>query len=248
MDLEANPCTILADALGVTPGAVVTDRHGWHLSVVPDGWLKGLPEHQIYDAATVDAHGGTPLYRIYGTGEVCAFDKPVGKGRVIAFLTQITAGFALLDRLFAQIGYAPALQNDYVHHGVVVLPTRSPSGRMLHVLNVDDVDKTFLLSEHGKPLFEGRPVSLPRKEGLMLPYGIKVGPFRIAYATLEAIRVEADAVTFRGLPGDHAVRLFATRPITATHGANIADAALGERIVTVRLTNFDPTFTIAVRS
>jgi len=218
-DLDDRPCTILSDALGIRPTGLVHEWERPYLSVVPEGWLAGFPEHQTHVAQTVEPDGGVPLYRLYGTGEVCAFEKSVGAGRIVAFLTALPANLDLVDALFARFGYAPSLRDDYPYHGIVAMKTADTNAAALHLVNVDNVDKTFHLYEDGKPLFGGAPVHLPGRDGLILPCGADAGPFRIVWSTLEIAAVSGTSVTFRAVPGDHVVRLVSARPVRTSAGA-----------------------------
>ncbi|WP_348759558.1 hypothetical protein [Candidatus Methylocalor cossyra] len=64
--------------------------------------------------------------------------------------------------------------------------TATPTGeRFLHLLNLDGFPKTLRLFEHGRPLLDGRPLTLQARDGVMLPLGVRFQEFTVVQGTAE---------------------------------------------------------------
>lgn len=129
-------------------------------------------------------------------------------------ITDIPLDLEFVRDGFARLGAVPALAHGCPEGGIVLTSTVSPgNARLLHLLNLDGFAKTLHPTEHGRPLFGGRPLALRPKEAVMLPLGVRVGPVRIVYATAEVAAVAADAVTFRLTQPEDVIVLETDRPL-----------------------------------
>lgn len=199
-DMEMNPCTILADALGVKPRSV---KKGWqpryYLAVQPTGPLAAHHEHQPGFAQEFDLKSGTPLMKVVDGGRTCAAEIPLGKGKAVLFATNYRVNMEFWKELFARLELTPAITNDYWDYGIFASTSKMPGAdeRFLHLMNLDNVEKTFSMAEHGRKLFEGRPLQMRGKESLMIPLKVRVGRAEILWATCEVMEILPSALRFR---------------------------------------------------
>ncbi|MBV9789468.1 MAG: beta-galactosidase [Chloroflexi bacterium] len=197
-DMEARPCTILSDALGLTPvGSRQASPH-YFLSLVAEGWAAPRPEVRTHYAQGFVASRGEVLLRVYDTGEACGFDIPLGSGRAILLTTAYRCDIALFRSALERLGATAALRHDSPHYGIFMTSTASEDGaRFLHLLNLDGFAKTIHLTEHGQPLLDGRALTLESRAGIMLPLNLRCGDTRIVYSTAEIAEIGSDAISFR---------------------------------------------------
>lgn len=216
-DMEGKPCTVLADALGVKPLGVLRDSGHFYLSIVSEGWAAPRPEMRAWMAQTFDCGGQTPIMRIYGSGEVCAFDAQVGAGRAIVFGSSYRCDIELFRTALEILGAKAGLTHDCKHHGIFMTSTASEEGeRFIHLLNLDGLDKELHIQQDGHVLFDGRKLLLPSKDGVMLPLNVAFGDVKIVYSTAEIARVENGRLEFRLTQPEDVIVLETAREIIAS--------------------------------
>jgi beta-galactosidase len=216
-DLEARPCTILTDALGITTGPLVRGTHRHYPSVTaPTGlaaetrvrWL-----HHLHTAA------GTPVLTDVATGTPCGVEVRHGDGRAIVLAAGLAAEPALFRAAAEHLGATPGLTHDQTLPGLIATTTADPAdpaaGRLLHLLNVRPGHTcTPRLWLHGEPLFDGHRPHLPPRTGLILPLGLRLPFTTITWSTAEITAVGERSVTFTATAAGQAIRLHATGPVT----------------------------------
>ncbi|GGE03852.1 glycoside hydrolase [Marinithermofilum abyssi] len=214
-DMEGNPCTILAGALGVRPTGNRSAGEHYYLSLCAEGWAVPRPEVRTHFAQVFEAGEGVePILRVYGTGEVCGFDVPVGKGRAIVIAAAYDCDIPLFRSALEKLGVRAALGHDCPYHGIFMTSTASAEGeRFLHLLNLDGFDKEFTVTENGSPLLEGRKILLQAKDGVMLPIGVTFGEVRIDWSTAEIMGLEGDGIHFRLTQPEDVIALRTAREI-----------------------------------
>jgi beta-galactosidase len=201
-DMLGEPCTILIDALGLTPAGVRWADHRYFLSVNADGWAAPRPELRAGFAQTFKPLPEGTIFRVYGTDEACGFDIRVGKGRVIVVTAEIPTDLDFFRKAFAELGAEPGLTHDHPMNGIFLSSVMTPDGdRFIHALNFDGVDKAIHVLDGGEALFEGRAIMLRRRDGVMLPINLNLGEARIAWSTAEIVELRPDGITVR-LTGD----------------------------------------------
>ncbi len=233
-DMTGEPCTILMDALGLDHIGLRWADHRYFLSVNADGWAAPRPELRAGFAQTFTPLEQGTLFRVYGADEACAFDIPVGNGRAIVVSAEIPADLDFFGKALAQLGATPGLTHDHPMNGIFMTSATSSSGaRFIHALNLDGVDKSLTISENGEPLFDGRVVTLPRRDGVMLPLDLPLDDVHVAWSTAEIVALEPGRIDVR-LTGDQdAVCLVTDRHIAASPTYNLA-AENGRTLVTSR--------------
>lgn len=213
-DMEARPCTILSDALGLTPvGSRQASAH-YFLSLVAEGWAAPRPEVRTHYVQGFTASRGEVLLRVYDTGEACGFDIPLGAGRAILLTTAYRCDIPLFRSALERLGATAALRHDSPHYGIFMTSTASEDGaRFLHLLNLDGFSKTIHLTEHDQPLLDGRALTLERRAGMMLPLNVRCGDVHIVYSTAEIAAIGPDAISFRLTQSEDVIAIETTREI-----------------------------------
>ncbi|MBA2469406.1 MAG: beta-galactosidase [Chloroflexia bacterium] len=216
-DMTGEPCTILMDALGLHHVGLRWADHRYFLSVNADGWAAPRPELRARFAQTFAPLDEGTLFRVYGTDEACAFDIPVGDGRAIVVSAEIPADLDYFRKAFARLGVEPGLTHDHPLNGIFLSSAATPDGaRFVHALNLDGIDKAVHLFDEGEPLFEGRPVMLRRRDGVMLPVDLDLGDVRVAWSTAEIVEVRPDGIMVRLTGDSDALSLVTKRTVVAS--------------------------------
>ncbi|MFL5734311.1 MAG: beta-galactosidase [Chloroflexia bacterium] len=202
-DMEGNPCTLLAEALGLRPAGSRQASAFYYLSLRADGWAAPHAEVRTHFAQVFEQPGaGEVILRVVGTDEACGFDIRAGKGRAIVVATTFPSDVPLFRAMLERLGATASLRHDDHTHGIFMTTAASKEGeRFLHLLNLDGLAKQVRITDAGTPLFDGRPVALGSREALMLPLNVSFNDIKIIYSTAEIARVEPTAITFR-LAGD----------------------------------------------
>ena len=213
-DMEGHPCPILAEALGLQPVGSREASSFYYLSLAAAGWIAPHAEVRTHYAQGWEPARGDVLLRVVGTGEACGFDIPVGHGRAIVFTASYPCDIALFRTVLEKLGARAALSHDCAADGIFLTTVASPAGeRFLHILNLDNFDKTIHLAEHGQALLAGRALLLRNREGLLLPLGVAFGAVRIVYSTAEITGVAENALEFRLTQPEDTIAVETDRPI-----------------------------------
>jgi len=213
-DMEGKDCTILADALGVRPIGFREGGSRYYLSLYADGWAAPRPEVRSHFAQVFDHGEAQALMRVYGTDEVCAFEKKVGGGRAVVFAAAYRCDIALFRESLERLGAKASLVHDCPHHGVFMTSTASDGGeRFLHMLNLDGFDKPLHVTDRGTTLFEGRTFVLPAKDGVMLPLNVTFHGVTVLWSTAEIARVAEQELEFRLTQSEDAIALQTARTV-----------------------------------
>lgn len=199
-DVDGSECTLLAEALGLTPGALVEGTGEYFPSVRADAWAPASAEVRVgvlqplratadgVFARAASGQGGV-LVRGVASGEGGVFAREVGTGEAVGVEVRAGAGHAIVltcdypahldfwTALLARLGVNPRHTHDAPGPGIVVTSTVDDAGqRLLHVLNVSPVDQSFTINRNGVPLFDGTRLTLPARSGQILPLVLKPGP------------------------------------------------------------------------
>lgn len=191
-DMEGNPCTVLIEALGLTPAGTRRAESSYYLSVTPAGWAAPRPEVRAEFAQLFEPSRGEVIMRVADTGEACGFDLPVGRGRAIVLSASYTSDVPFFKTALERLGAPAALSHDCPDFGIFMTSSASRDGeRFLHLLNLDAFSKELHLTENGEALLDGRILALAPREGLMLPLNVSFGDVCVVYSTAEIMnRIE----------------------------------------------------------
>lgn len=215
-DMEGNPCTILADTLGVKEIGVLKESQFYYQSVYVDekSWAAPRPEVRSGYAQVFDIGNAEPIMRVYGTDEVCSFDTKAGSGRAIVFAHPYRCDIDLIKTSLEKLGAPLSLCHNYKNHGIFMTSTANDAGeRFIHILNLDGFDKEFYVYDKGEKLFNGRKLLLQNKDGVMLPINVTYNNVTIVYATAEIMDVKENSIEFRLTQKQDVIALNTTRQV-----------------------------------
>jgi beta-galactosidase len=173
-DQENRRCTVLANALGLSPAELVRGTNRFYPSLVGQGVASWMPETRVGWFERLESATAEPLFTDVD-GRTCAVTADVGAGLAVVATTDLPSHPALFTAMLRWLGSTPGLRLRTSVPGVVVTTGASPRGeRMLHVLNptghpatvqVDVGDPTGLLDQ---------PLVLPARTGRMLGLGLEL--------------------------------------------------------------------------
>lgn len=197
LDLDGTACTVLVDALGVTPGEVVRDTGHYFPSVLAHGWAAPWPETRVgWRQALTASRGDVVLTDVYGTP--CGVDVPVGRGRVVLFAAELPSSADLFGRAVATLGARPGVTTRTPWPGVMTTTSSCADGqRALHLVNISGAGMPVGVTVDGHELFGGRALRVPPRSGWVLPLGLDVAGVRVTGGTGEVAGVAERAITFR---------------------------------------------------
>ena len=213
-DMEGNECIVLGDALGVKVVGEKRDSSEYYLSLNAINWAAPRPETRTHFVQVLESETATPLLKVYGTDEVCAFDARVGNGRAVIIAAAYPCDLPFYKSVFEQLGATAKLTHDCDEHGIFSTSTANEDGeRFIHLINLDGFDKTLKIYSEGEALFGGRDLLLQSKEGAMLPVNLKLDIGTIVYSTAEIIKVEEGSIEFHLTQVEDVIALKTSREI-----------------------------------
>lgn len=214
-DMEGNPCTILADALEITALGSLSDQMRYSLSVYADGWAAPRPEVRTHHAQLFKLGRGESLFRVYGSNEVCGFEASYGSGKAIVLAMAYRCDIQLFRTALERLGVTPGLTHDNPYHGIFMTSTSNQQReRFIHILNLDGFEKEFIVTDSGRPLFEGGKITLGSRDGVMLPLDMQLrNGIRVVYSTAELKSVEDHSLTFRLTQAEDRIKLKTDREL-----------------------------------
>jgi len=246
-DMEGQPCTVLADVLGLRFLQEHREAHQYYPSVLTEGWAAPRPEVRTHFAQTFESgEQAETIFRLYGNGQACGFDIPVAQGRAIVLTARYRTDIALFRTALEQLGAVPGLTHDYPHHGIFMTSVKSDAGeRFIHLLNLDGLDKTFHVRDKGQPLFNGHEFMLGSKDGVMLPVNVTVNDVNIVCSTAEIMEVGSDRIVFRLTQAQDWIDLDTSRRIAASDEYRIEEiGGTRRRIVSGKHAKVDDHLTV----
>ncbi|MEV6283312.1 beta-galactosidase [Kribbella sp. NPDC051770] len=165
---DGTPCTVLADALGLTPGELVNGTPHYFPSVRAAGAPAEVRVGVLQPLSPTSTH--QPFATDVATGSVVGTEVRPGGGRAIVLTCDYPAHLPFWTTLLATLGATPRHTHNATTPGIVLTSTVTPDGtRLLHALNVSPVDQSLVISHRSTPLFNGAEVALPARSGAILP-------------------------------------------------------------------------------
>ena len=233
-DLEGNPCTILAEALGLTYVKNLKDGFENYLSLTAHHWAAPRPEMRVHHAQIFTPTKGEQIFTVYGTDESCGFDIPVEKGRIIALTMSYRCDIDLFKKALMNLGTAPQLTHNEEEHGIFMTSTITPTTaeRFIHILNLDGFEKTFNIFDKEQPLMEGQTITLSPRGGLMLPTNVQLETATIHYATAEIINDNEQSITFKLTQEKDVIKLSTKKSIRTDDAYEIILQNCGTYVIT----------------
>jgi beta-galactosidase len=226
-DFYGKPCNILSHALGLKLKSV---QHWGFASY--DRWdsINFIAMH-VYDHQE-------GFFESTLTKETAAFIKPIGKGQVLMI-------GILMDheRLFKADLWASLLSKlDVVSKfdtddRVYLSERRSEKSVYLSALNLDEIRKTLTITRLGKLLFDGHPLILQSRQGVILPLDLELANGVILeYSTAELCENSGNHLRFTVTAKDSWIKF---RNVTALSVSHPHELIKTEHTITVHLTQQD---------
>ncbi|GAA1534987.1 beta-galactosidase [Kribbella lupini] len=168
---DGTPCTVLADALSLSPGALANGSPHYFPSVRAEPWTTATAEVRVGVLQPLNPRGAVEVFASdVSTKSPVGVEVHAGDGRALVLTCDYPAHLPFWTTLLARLGAAPRHTHTATSPGIVLTSTTTPAGtRLLHALNVSPIDQSVVISQHGTPLFEGAAVDLPARSGRILP-------------------------------------------------------------------------------
>ena len=200
-DLEGRPCTILAEALGVTGADRRSAGRQYFPSAVASGWAAPWPETRVGWFQALEHERGDAVLREVD-GAVCGVDVEVGAGRAILLAAELPSDVDLFGRALRRLGASPGLELVAEVPGAFATTTATSGGeRLLHLANITGHHNTVRLTLDGRPLGDG-DLRLPPRTGAFLALGLDTSLGRIEWANAELVEIGEDRLAFGPPLGD----------------------------------------------
>lgn len=181
------PCTILADALGI---------HHIHTDLPFVASQVNAFHHQGIPVSFLERYAGDfdEIFATDDNGETVGFIKTIGKGKAILFGAAITANTLDDIDILHQIALkmdSPSLFNLSTWADVRL--SRGEKGNFLFISNYQDDPLETTIEYNGEMLFGGNSISLPARQGAILPLDWQLNPdVTLHYLTSEIIEITND--------------------------------------------------------
>jgi beta-galactosidase len=189
-DSEDTPCTILKDALGIQqinsdPPFVQNHINAFQYEDVPATFVES------YTGQFDDVFATRP------NGDAVGFVKTLGQGKVILFGAAITANtlddLDILHQMALRLDCQPLFK---LSAWVDVRLSGGENGRFLFLNNYQDDPVETTIEYQKESLFDGRPVHIPARQGLILPLEWQLNDnILIHYTTAEITEITEDDAT-----------------------------------------------------
>jgi beta-galactosidase len=186
-DATGEPCTRLADALGLWVSGEVTDRvvedgreQLWFPTVrATDALAPGRPDVRVSAAQTFATQGETDavvLVREVTGGEPCALEVAAGEGRAVVLGCDYPADLPLYAALLDRLGVRPRWRTDAADPGLVIAALADPDdgAELVHLLNVAPYPVTFTLWRDDR-VVTAEPLTVAARGAELLRFPVSIG-------------------------------------------------------------------------
>ncbi|QMS85071.1 beta-galactosidase [Candidatus Xianfuyuplasma coldseepsis] len=175
-DLRERPCTILADAIGVTKLNSAYQR----VHILEEDSVN-CHVAEVYDVqegyATLDQDHS----------QVTGFVQSVGKGQINLFGMAIKSDWDYIDDITKDVLElsninAPFETDEWIN----IVIRESAQGRFYFIHNFEEFEKTTTIRQNGVGIFDNHVFTIPFRKGLILPENWTIAKdFTITYSTCE---------------------------------------------------------------
>lgn len=175
-DFDGNLCDIVAKGLELREINFEREESGKYITIQNAGYFTDYADHHSWWVQTYKLpKTAVAVLSKYPTGECCGFYSCIGKGKVIAITCQTPANIEIFSGLLNKMGIFPGFSNDDFDRGTISIVTETYNlSRLIHIINLDDKNKTIHLAEKDKKLFDGEDIKISEKSGLLLPLDLKI--------------------------------------------------------------------------
>lgn len=224
-DLSGRPCDVLANVLGTS---VQDERYGFQrvtIGGIDSVFCRQYSVLELPDDAEITA------FTEAGAHEPLGFTRAIGRGQVLVLGAALTHEYQyqidVIRKLASYVGIEPVLRlsND----NLVATERLSDQGKLISVINVDDVAHETYVTRYGTDVFDGQSVCVAPRTGKLLPVDWELAHgVKLKYSTVEVTGLEATESGVRlrvSIPArDAAVLAFATEAKLQVHSDEMLDA------------------------
>ncbi|MBE3554971.1 MAG: beta-galactosidase, partial [Thermicanus sp.] len=196
MDMTGKPCRKIADWLGVEE----VQRHQDPFAEIDGIESVHVSYMEVYTGKDLIGFA-SPESEHEPSRNVSAFEKEMGKGKVILFgmgleLDQTYKEEVVL-KLARRMGIMTASRKtDYLDISFRRIPNSETA--FLFIQNFDEYAKEMVYDHFGQPLFDGLPIRIEARSGLILPLHLKVnGETEVIYSTCELVGRHRGEIEFK---------------------------------------------------
>jgi len=226
-DYYGSPCTILSEALGLTLSSV---EH-WGFASYDSYDSINFSELHIYEH-------DKGFFESHKTKATAGFLKTVGKGKVLMLGILMDHERLFKADIWASLVSKLDIRSKFVADDrVTLIERRSEKTVYLSALNLDEIRKTLSIQRNGKPLFEGHPLILQARQGLLLPLNKHIDHGVILdYSTAELINSGPAELGFSVTAKDAWIRF---SQVSSLHVSHPHELFQDGHAITVHLHNQD---------
>ncbi|WP_226536116.1 beta-galactosidase [Fictibacillus halophilus] len=180
------PCTILKDYIGVTVKG--HKSHGF----AKIGEMDNIPvqRQELYDIES-----GAFAWAEDDDQSVIAFEKPLGKGKLVMFGIGMDHNFYYQNDTIVHLARRAGIESRFQLEEEldITVRTHPETGSFIFIQNFDEFKKKTTIHYKGEPLFAGKELVIPQRMGLMLPVDVPLtDDLTISYGTGEIYNTEHD--------------------------------------------------------
>jgi beta-galactosidase len=180
------PCTILKDYINVSVKGVKNRVFA----------QVGDIENALVDSAEIYETDEGMFGQIEGSGQqVIAFEKQLGKGKLIMFGAGMEHNFNYQNDMIVQLAEKAGIKSRFQldQELDITVRTHPKKGSFFFLHNFDEYKKTTAITYNGQDLFGGKKMTVPMRSGLMLPVDVPItNELTISYGTGEIYQVKQD--------------------------------------------------------
>ncbi|MFG6497076.1 beta-galactosidase [Fictibacillus sp. UD] len=163
--LKNVPCTILKDYINVS---VKETKHRVFGQIDQTGNVL-IDRAEIYEKTD-----GAFAHIEDKPHQVIAFEKQLGKGQLYMFGVGMDHGFHYQNDIIVELAKRAGIESRFSLHEELDITIRShpDKGDFFFLQNFDEYKKTTTITYDGTTLFGGKKISVPMRNGLMLPVNV----------------------------------------------------------------------------
>ncbi|PLR99072.1 beta-galactosidase [Bacillus sp. T33-2] len=178
------PCTVLRDYIGVQ---IKCHKHrGFaHIDEVDNVQAEFMETYEIETGAFAWSEDGDH--------DVIAFEKSLGKGKLIMFGVGMEFNFNHQFDCIMNLAKKAGINSRFSLDDELDITLRSDSdgGKFIFLHNFDEYKKTTVLNYKGEALLGGKQLVVPQRSGLMLPIDVSLrDDLTISYGSGEIYKIE----------------------------------------------------------
>ncbi len=188
-DMNGEKCEVLKDLLKVE---IKRNQDGGFAEIFDIDCIA-CNSSQIYETS----EDCVILGELESTSETVAFEKKVGKGRVVVLGINISMNFvhhiSFVDKLALYAGIKKIVQAQELS----VTVKKGNEGYIIFVNNFDEYPKPLEMLLNGKSVFEGEEAVIGARSGLILPYRLTLNrKNEIVFSSCEIEQIDGDRIKF----------------------------------------------------